>query len=360
MCGKGAAFKMNERKLKILAAVIDEYITTGEPVGSKTIAALPDINVSAATVRNDMAVLEQLGYLEQPHTSAGRIPTFNGYRLYIEKIMHRGALPESERQRLDKMLEETGAVTEDVLVENAVSALAELTQCAVVASNSTPKFSVISKVEVIPTGKRLYVVLLVTSDGNIRNKACRLEFDLTAEQLDFFTSYVEENLKGMAVSELSDDMFAKLTEAMGAYMMTLAPLIHEVHELSRGLLHDEFTIKGEKNLLTCSELDKMEIVNLNDRSAELEKFLDDSLSGINVIFSEENDSFVIGNSSMIVSNYKKGGRNAGSLGIIGPVRLDYAKIIPYIEYFTEKITALISGEDENTDRKEDGDEEDQC
>ena len=347
---------MNDRKLKILAAVIDEYIMTGEPVGSKTIAALPDINVSAATVRNDMAMLEQLGYLEQPHTSAGRIPTFAGYRLYIDKIMQTGSLPDSERERLDKLLDEQGAVTEDLVVQSAAAALAELTQCAVVASNSTPKFSVISKVEVIPTGKRLYVVLLVTSDGNIKNKACRLEFDLTNEQLEFFSNYIEQHLKGLAVSDLSDEMFAKFTEAMGAYMMTLSPLINEVQKLSKDLQHDELTIKGEKNLLSCSEFDKMEIVKFMDRSSELEKFMTDTFSGINVIFSEENDSFVIGNSSMIVSNYKKGGRNAGSLGIIGPVRLDYAKIIPYIEYFTQKISDLISEGEEIQDGKDESDE----
>lgn len=100
---------MNDRKLKILAAVIDEYIMTGEPVGSKAIASLPEINVSAATVRNDMAMLEQLGYLEQPHTSAGRVPTFSGYRLYIDKIMKTQTLPDDEVKRLDKMLEDQGA-----------------------------------------------------------------------------------------------------------------------------------------------------------------------------------------------------------------------------------------------------------
>lgn len=348
---------MNDRKLKILAAVIDEYITTGEPVGSKTIASLPEINVSAATVRNDMATLEQLGYLEQPHTSAGRVPTFSGYRLYIDKIMSPSTLSEEEIERLDKMLDQAGAVTEDLVIQSAATALAELTKCAVVASDYSPKFSVISKVEVIPTGKRLYVILLITSNGSIKNKACRLEFDLTHEQLEFFTNFITESLQGVSVSDLSNEMLNKLTEALGAYMMTLSPLINGVYELSQDLLHKELTIKGERNLLSCSELDKMEIVKFMDSSSELEELLNDSFSGINVIFSEEKDEFVIGNSSMIVSSYQKGNKTAGSLGIIGPVRIDYAKIIPYIEYFTNKISNLISYDDEeNTDRKEVDDE----
>lgn len=343
---------MDDRKLKILAAVIDEYVLTGEPVGSKTIASLPDIKVSAATVRNDMAALEQMGYLEQPHTSAGRVPTFSGYRLYIDRIMTHSKLPDEEVERLDNMLEEKGVLTEELIIESATTALAELTKCAAVASNSAPEFSVISKVEVIPTGRRLYVILLITSNGSIKNKACRLEFDLTNEQLEFFTNYVQENLMGVSVSELSDEMLSKLVEALGAYMLTLSPLVQGIYELSQGLLRKELTVSGTKNLLSCGELDTMDIVKFMDHHDELEKLMNDSFSGIHVMFSAENDGFVIGNSSMIVSNYQKGSKKAGSLGVIGPMRLDYAKIIPYIEYFTQKITDLIS-EGAEVDRKED-------
>ncbi|MGN0621987.1 MAG: heat-inducible transcriptional repressor HrcA [Porcipelethomonas sp.] len=346
---------MDDRKLKILAAVVDEYITSGEPVGSKIIASLPHINVSAATVRNDMAVLEQLGYLEQPHTSAGRIPTFSGYRVYIDQIMQKNPLSPEEINRLDEMLGETENLTEDLIIESASKALAEITQCAAIVSSSAPKYSVISKVEVIPTGKRLYVILLITSNGSIKNKACRLEFDLSHEQLDYFSQFIEENLQGVSVEELSDDLLNKLVEAMGAYMITLSPLVQGIYELSKGLLQEQLTVSGERNLLSCSELDKMDVIRFMEHKSELEEILDDSFSGINVMFSEENDRFVIGNSSMIVSSYRKDNRKAGSLGIIGPMRLDYAKIIPYIEYFSNKISDLIS-DGKETDRKDDDNE----
>ena len=343
---------MDDRKLKILAAVVDEYIKTGEPVGSKAIAALIDIKVSAATIRNDMAALEQLGYLEQPHTSAGRIPTFKGYRLYIDELMTVQSLPEEERSRLDKMLEEQDNLTEDVIIQSAVTTLAELTQCAAVVANSAPKFSVISKVEVIPTGKKMYVILLITSNGNIKNKACRLEFDLNHEQLEFFTHYIEENLHGVSVEELSEEMLDKMVAAMGAYMVTLSPLIKGIYELSEGLKHEEITVSGEENLFSCHELDKMEIVRFIEHKNEITDLLDDTFSGIQVKFGTENDNLVIGNSSMIVSNYHKHNRTAGSLGIIGPMRLDYGKIIPYVEYFTQKLTTLISDEENEEEKRQ--------
>lgn len=336
---------MDDRKLKILAAVVDEYIRTGEPVGSKAIAMLADIKVSAATVRNDMAALEQMGYLEQPHTSAGRIPTFAGYRLYIDELMTMPALSEDEKLRLDEML--GGKDTpEELLVQNAAAALTEITQCAAVVTNSAPRFSVISKVEVIPTGKRLYVILLITSSGSIKNKACRLEFDLNHEQLDFFTHYIEENLNGVSVEELSEEMLDKMVAAVSAYMVSLSPLVKGICELSEDLRQQELTLSGGEKLLSCDELDKMEVVRFIEHKNGLSDLLEDAFSGIQVKFGYENNSFAIGNSSLIVSKYRKGGNEAGSLGVIGPMRVDYKKIIPYVEYLTQRISYLMSGEDE--------------
>lgn len=332
---------MDDRKLKILAAVVDEYVRTGEPVGSKAISKLENINVSAATIRNDMAALEQLGYLEQPHTSAGRVPTFMGYRLYIDELMTLPELSDDEKSRLDEMLggEDT---PEELLVQNAAAALTEITQCAAVITNSAPRFSVISKVEVIPTGRRLYVILLITSNGSIKNKACRLEFDLNHEQLDFFTHYIEENLNGVSVDELSEEMFDKMVAAVSAYMVSLSPLVKGLCELSEDLRQQELTVSGGEKLLSCDELDKMEVVRFIEHKNGLTEILEDAFSGIQVKFGSENNSFAIGNSSLIVSKYRKGGREAGSLGVIGPMRVDYKKIIPYVDYLTQKISYLMS------------------
>ena len=346
---------MDDRKLRILAAVVDAYVTTGEPVGSKAIAALPDVNVSPATIRNDMAVLEQLGLLEQPHTSAGRIPTFQGYKLYIEKCMHGAKLSDDEKERLDEMFSDDTPMTEELLIQSATHALAEITKCAAVAVNTMPQFSVISKVEVIPTGKRLYVILLITSAGSIKNKACRLEFDLNEEQLSFFTAFLTEHLHGVSVNDLSAELMEQLITALGTYMVTLAPLVEGLYELSRDMMRQELTVNGTRNLLTCQELNTQDIVEFMEHQEDvIMPLLDSTFNGIHVMFSDEAQSghaqsstFVIGNSSMIVGRYHKDGRDAGGLGIIGPMRLDYAKVIPYLEYFTQKITDLISEKEDD-------------
>ncbi len=339
---------LDERKRRILAAIVDSYIVTGEPVGSKAIASLPDIRVSPATIRNDMAMLEQLGYLEQPHTSAGRIPTYAGYRLYIDELMNAKTLSDEDKKLLDECLD-VEVPTADALIESASKALAELTHCATVVKNVAPKFSVITKVEVIPTGRRMYVLLMVTSSGNIKNKVCRLEFDLTNEQMEFFTKYMAENLQGVSIDRLDESVIEKLVAAMGTYMVTLAPLLQGVCELAEGFRDNEIKVSGEKNLLARQDIDTNQIVKFFENKNEVVKnMLDDSFSDLQVLFGEDG-GFIIENSSMIVSKIKKGGKTAGSLGVIGPMRLDYAKIIPYIEYLTDRITNLISEDDDEDD-----------
>ncbi len=334
---------VDSRKLKILSAIVDEYIVTGEPVGSKAI--VKHINASSATIRNEMAELEKQGYLEQPHTSAGRIPTYKGYRLYVDMLMQTNPLSEEEKALIDSMFP-TEQLTEDVIVESASAALAQLTKCATVVASETPKFSVISKVEVIPTGKRMYVLLLITSSGDIKNKVCRLQFDLTNEQLEFFSNFLHENLEGVSVDELSDDLLEKLQTALGTYMMTLTPLFAEIYKMSSEMKKKKVSLKGATNLLCCSDFNQNEIIQFINDKAEITRLVDETFSGLRVMFSNEDDSFVINNSSFIASQYRRKGKPAGTLGLIGPMRLDYAKFIPYLEYFTNKITDLLDEDDD--------------
>ena len=345
---------MDDWKMKILAAVVDEYIRTGEPVGSKAIMSC--INASSATIRNEMAELEKQGYLEQPHTSAGRIPTYSGYRLYVDQLLETNPLSEEERQLISRMLPEN-EYSEERLVKSASTALAKPTSCATFVSSENPRFSVISKVEVIPTGKRLYVLLMITSTGKIKNRTCRLELDLTDEQLESFTGFVKEHLEGVPVDVLSDEMLEKLQTAMGTYLLAMSPLVQGLFDMSKEIKKRDIDVSGAKNLIGCKEIDQHELMSFIDDSEGLMRLVDDSFSGINVVFSEENDSFLVSNTSLVSSNFLKDGKVAGHLGVIGPMRIDYKKIIPYVEFFTERISEILSS-NENIINEEYEDNED--
>lgn len=333
--------KMDSRAAKILAAIIDDYIRTGEPVGSRALSEKPEIGVSSATIRNTMAALEQQGYLDHPHTSAGRIPTYKGLRYYVENLMSPEPINPEQISAIDSAFED-GAFTDDAIIQSASTALAEITKCATIATNHSSKFSVISKVEVIPTGKRMYVLLMITSNGTIKNKVCRMEFDLTDEQMEGFTKFLNEHLSGLDLESVSEEYLANLSAALSGYMLSMSPLLHAVFELSEEMMRDSVEVKGEANLLACGDFPMEDVMNFIEHKAELSGLLDGAFSGINIKFGEEDGTFAISNGAMISAGYYKDGKPAGTIGVVGPMRLDYRKVIPYIEYLSRKVTRLLS------------------
>lgn len=331
---------METRAMKILAAIVDEYIRTGEPVGSKALAERDDITVSSATIRNTMAALEQEGYLDHPHTSAGRVPTFKGFRFYIDNLMAPEPLQPEKITQIDRLL--SGGTSDEAIIESASTALAEITKCATFSTNHVSKFSVITKVDVIPTGRRMYVLLLITSNGSIKNRVCRMEYDMTDEQMENFTEFLNEHLRGVNLDTMSEEYIMELSAALGSYMMSLSPLLHAVYELSEEMLRESIEVKGETNLLTCGEFPMEDVMKFLSQKNELSGLLDSALSGINIRFGAESGTFAISNSTLVSASYYKDGKPAGTLGVIGPMRLDYRKVIPYIEYLSNKITHMLS------------------
>ncbi len=335
---------MERRAAKILAAIVDAYIRTGEPIGSKMLALDPEIGVSSATIRNTMAVLEHEGYLDHPHTSAGRVPTYKGFRYYVENLMSPEPPSPEMISEIDERLQSD--MREDAIVENASTALAEITKCAAISTNHVSKFSVITKVDVVPAGRRMYVLLMIASNGAIKNKVCRMEFDMTNEQMADFTRFLNEHLSGVNLETMSEEFVEGLTAALGGYMLSLAPLLHTVYELSEEMLRDNIEVKGEANLLACTDIPPGDVMRFIERKAELSGLLEDALSGINIRFGEENGTFAISNSTVVSASYYKDGKPAGAIGIIGPMRLDYRKVIPYIEYLSRKVTQMLSDDEE--------------
>ena len=190
--------KLDIRKLKILTAIVETYIDTGEPVSSKILAQQLGFSVSSATIRNDMAALFEMGLLEQPHTSAGRVPSHLGYRVYVDQLMHCKPLSEEERREIDALFNVRDP-DPDKLLEDAAQALADYTNCATVSTTITPKTVLVKRVEIVPAGTRTVVVLVIATNGVIKNKVCRVDFRVTGEIVEFLNQFANGRLVGRSV-----------------------------------------------------------------------------------------------------------------------------------------------------------------
>lgn len=334
--------ELSPRKEKILAAVVESYIKTGEPVGSKSIMAL--LSVSSATIRNEMAELSALGYLEQPHTSAGRIPTNEGYRYYVDHLMGVRHLDESVKHRIEAGVSVKNASPEAILAR-ASEFLADMTECAAVSTTPSGENATIKRVEFVPVGTRTGMIVLLTSTGLIKSKVCRSDYDLTASVIEKFYNIVKSTFIGMALDDIDMATLQTLVASMGADALTMIPFVSTLSELASEATKTVVMLGGQSNILRYgSEYGSAayEILDFLRRGEPVSKLLADAKDGVGVTIGGENKFKQLENSSVITAHYTVDGDQSGAIGIIGPTRIDYASLIPSVRYLTDLVGGLLT------------------
>lgn len=341
--------ELSERKQKILAAVVEHYILTGEPIGSKVLSQNLDFSVSSATIRNEMSELAEMGFLEQPHTSAGRIPSQAGYRYYVDRLMPRHSLSQRDRKLICDMIPKNIGDPERVL-EAVGAALAQMTGCAALSTTPAGQADVIRKVELVPVGKTISMIILLTSNGILKNRVCRTDTAMTEDTLNTFYQIVNRHFIHFPVAEVSTAMLQTLAAGLGEKAFVMAPLLVALTELAQDAAESEIHLDGQTNLLGRQEYNGSvrELLEFLARREALHHLVTSSQEMLKVFIGRENLYQELSNSSMILSKYSVCGKAGGVIGIIGPTRIDYAQLIPSIEYLSTLVGNLLSdalGED---------------
>lgn len=347
--------ELGKRKELILSAIVDHYIKTGEPVGSKFLMSALPISVSSATIRNEMSELAEMGLLDQPHTSAGRVPSQKGYRYYIDHLMKCDELSEDERENLKLQLERFAGNPEKLLGK-AGELLAKMTDCASIATTPTDEGAIVKKIELVPVGTRLAMIVLITSSGIIKNGICRTDMELTSEMVSNFYRITEETFVGKPVSDIGTVMIQTLVASLGAGALSMSPLFASLSDIASKAVQAEIHLEGEQNLLHHREFSDnvFEMMQFFDEGEKLERAVSANKDALSVTIGKENMFRQLENTSMIISRYNIKGHETGAIGIIGPTRLDYAKLIPGIEYLTELVSKMLTDTfDDDREAKED-------
>lgn len=333
---------LSERKQKILSAIVEQYIATGEPVGSKALAGHPELSVSSATVRNEMAELASMGYLDQPHTSAGRVPTEKAYRYYIDNLMERRQPDEEDKRLMDATLKNRWVDPETVL-EQAGELLAEMTNYAAVSTTPADEQATISRVELVPMGSRKAMLVLLTSTGVLKSRLCRTETALTPAMVESFYHIVGSAFLSVPVCEISMVTIQTLAASLGENALAMTPLLITLAELARDASQSDIILEGETNLLNHRELD-MDAAQLLGFLQKAHPIANVAIpkDGLRVIIGRENPYKELENSSFVVARYNIGENTGGSLGIIGPVRMNYERVISNLEYITALVGKFLS------------------
>lgn len=339
----GDPMQLDDRKKRILSALVDCYVATGEPVGSKLLAGALGNRLSSATIRNEMAELSDLGLLEQPHTSAGRIPSQSGYRYYVDALMGSYPLTEAEQARINLVLRIDGGDMES-LVAKAGNVLAAITGCVAVAA--APRANVrIRRVEVIAAGKHSLLVVLVAAPGLLRSRICRAGAEVDERMVEYFANLLQEKLAGLATDAVTEELMEEMRRALREYAEALRPVLDAVFDEIGVLGDSEIFLGGETNLFCFPEFHDgaaLRMLRFLGQRDELEKLVCNVTNQVRVRIGTENGNDTMRDSSLIAAPYAVGGKAAGTVGIIGPTRMDYAKLVSHIAYFSTVLSKLVS------------------
>ena len=344
MAQRSAKAPLNERAQHLLRALVHRYIRDGQPVGSRALTRDAGVDLSAASIRNVMADLEEAGYVQSPHTSAGRIPTDRGYRFFVDSLLKvrsaHGLDAESLRIRLD------GGQDTASLVDSASNVLSGLTHLAGVVMLPKRDAGAIRHIEFLPLNERRILAILVLNDHEVQNRVIEVDRDYSATELQQVSNYLSAEFTGKSIGEVRRG----LLEAMQADQQHVNTLMTSAIAVAREVFSgqdeavDDFVMAGETNLMTFAELSSVEklkeLFDAFGRKRDILHLLDRSLSadGVQIFIGQESGYRAFDGVSLVTSTYQSDDEVLGVLGVIGPTRMEYDRVIPIVD-----VTARLLG-----------------
>ncbi|MBI3449391.1 MAG: heat-inducible transcription repressor HrcA [Acidobacteria bacterium] len=343
---------LDQRGQEILGAVVEQYVRSGEPVGSRTLAQKSSEHLSAATIRNTMADLEQLGLLEQPHTSAGRIPTELGYRVYVNNLMRGHPIARADEQFIHASLGQP--VTDAAALFGQVSrVLSQLTnQIGVVITPNVSRVR-LRHLEFVQLASRRVVAILVAETGIIHNKVFETEDEYAQDQLDRAGRFLTETFQGMTLPETRERIVAMMAEEKALYDRLLKDAITlaqaSVDQMPEEPTERHVFVEGTSNLLDSPDFADAERLKAIFRTFEekhrilriLNRCLEEGHPGVKVLIGSETDLPELNQCTLITSAYGPEGQPLGALGVLGPTRMEYAKAVALVDYVSRFFGTLL-------------------
>ena len=350
--------ELSERKRLILNAIIEAHIEGGEPVGSKFLVQNKQIACSSATIRNEMAELEELGYLEQPHTSAGRVPSELGYRFYVDQLARSYAFTTHEIEEINRLLKVK--MTEiDQILSMASKVASVLTNYTGIAVKQKSAEISIKRFEGFVADETNFVLVMMTSAGTIKTKYVHVDTGISPGTVTLLTSVLNASISGLTADDINLPIIMNLEREMGSDAPLIGPIIKCIYEVLHELDSGELKYSGVDRLLQYPEYSDTEnlraLIGSLERKDEIMELMNEaSGDDINVILGSESPVRVMNNSAMVFKPIVKDGKKIGAVGVIGPLRMDYAKVLSTIAGITGRLADMIDDNSLKEGGKTDG------
>lgn len=338
--------ELDDRKKHILKILINDYIKTAEPIGSRTIAKKYGIGISPATIRNEMADLEDMGYLEQPHTSAGRIPSDKGYRIYVDYLMNDFELPQDEVNIIKNNIYKVTLGEIDKIIKDTTKILSVLTNYTALVVPPQMSKTTIKHIQLVAMDSMNILAVVVTNIGVVKNVMIKLTKPITADRLTTINNIMNDKLKGLTVEEINLKVISDMQKGMTGYGEILNEIVPVLYESLNCIDIDEVYLEGSSNIFNYPEynaIDKAKsFLTVLESKDFLSKLMFNDNSSVKISIGHENDIDAIKDCSLITTTYKIGDDIIGSIGIIGPTRMYYSRVLAVLNHITDCLSDLLT------------------
>lgn len=336
--------ELSERKKKVLRAIVDLYIRTAEPVGSKAISEMPDMKYSSATIRNEMAELTTLGYLEQPHTSAGRIPSAMGYRLYVDELMQDYRLSIDETKSINSALEAKMEQVDKVM-EKVAKLVSQATDLPAISVSSRHGGVTVQRFDLILAGQGSIILVLMLSTEEVVNKLMRLPVSVTQGDIQVLSAVLNATMTG--IPAITPDVMERVMKSAGNAAPLVPVIVDFVSEVLRHQQEASVNVAGHMRLLGQPEyrdVDKAQkvLTGLDEEALSRLPAVMEHENGTKVIVGPENLAEELKDTSVVMTQFDIGDGMQGLIGVVGPTRMDYAKVTARLGAFAESLSKLFS------------------
>ena len=338
--------ELTDRKKKVLRSIVDLYIRTAEPVGSKAIAEMPDMNYSSATIRNEMADLLAMGYLEQPHTSAGRIPSPAGYRLYVDELMQDYRLSIDETHSINAAIEEKMQRV-DKMVEKVAKLVSQATELPAISMASRRGGATVKRFELIPAGMGSTILVLMLSTDEVVNKLVKLPIDLAESDLKLLSALLNATMADIGEDAFTGALMERVMNSAGSAACLVPVVMDFTTETLRRQQSTNMAVAGQVRLLNQPEyrdIDKAQrmLTSLDEEALSNLPAVMQNQNGTKVIVGPENVAEELRDSSVVMTKFDIGDGLQGMIGVVGPTRMDYAKVTARLSYFAESLSKMFA------------------
>ena len=336
---------LNERKKKILQIIIEDYISSAEPVGSRTIARKYDLGLSPATIRNEMSDLELLGYLEQPHTSAGRIPSAQAYSFYVDALIEPGTLTDNDMALIDGWYNERRRNIDDIF-QSTAKILSRMTQNVSMVLTNQQTIANFCYLKFLPLDSQHAILCIVADDGSIDTNVVDIPLGMSSEEMDYLAGKMSKLLEDRNLSDISVEILQNVHTDVVEDKLIFSSLLQAVRKMTGRRQEQKVFLGGTKQLLNQPEFRDVERVRNLLGILEEEKVLKDLLqggedSGLKVTIGSENKFTGIQDCSMVQATYRLNGQIVGTMAVLGPTRMEYGKVISVMDYLHKYLKTIL-------------------